>query len=387
MSFSSHLKRILRRSYIAQQRMIHGVDLHAALFTSYGGETYSDNPRAVSEALHRAAPDWKIYWVLDFEKHKQHLPIPDYVRVIKLQDKRAFFRAVATCGTWVTNFCFPDIPKGNKQFFIQTWHGDRAFKKILYDSPFADGSMSVPEAIDGFCDLAVAGSDYGEMQYRSAFHYRGKILKLGTPRNDALVSGSKERAAEVRRYLGLQDNCRYLLYAPTLRRKNQYAYSAQPVGEIDLDRILDVLQKRDGLEWKCLLRGHPAVRGLTGVEQSSRFIDVSGYDDMTDLLLSADMLITDYSSCAGDFALLHRPIILYQQDREVYMATDRNFYFDMKDSPYRIAESQAELEAIAAAFTEEEAWENCDAILRFYTTTECGHASEELARIILNRDF
>ena len=108
---------------------------------------------------------------------------------------------------------------------------------------------------------------------------------------------------------------------------------------------------------------------------------------MTDLLLSADMLITDYSSCAGDFALLHRPIILYQQDREAYMATDRNFYFDMKDSPYRIAESQAELEAIAAAFTEEEAWENCDAILRFYTTTECGHASEELARIILNRDF
>ena len=49
--------------------------------------------------------------------------------------------------------------------------------------------------------------------------------------------------------------------------------------------------------------------------------------------------------------------------------------------------AQAELEAIAAAFTEEEAWENCDAILRFYTTTECGHASEELARIILNRDF
>ena len=386
MSLSSRLKRMIRRIYIMQQRRLRGVDLHAALFTSYGGETYSDNPRAVSEALHRAAPDWKITWVLDYEKRREHIPIPDYVHVIKVQDKKAFFRAVATCGTWVTNFGFPDIPKAKEQFFVQTWHGDRAFKKILYDSPFASAALTVPEAEEGFCDLAVAGSDYGEKQYRSAFRYRGKILKVGTPRDDALVFPSEERAAALRRYLGLEDHCRYLLYAPTLRRKNQNEYSAQSVGEIDLERVLDVLRQRDGQEWKCLLRGHPAVRGLTGVEQSSRFIDASGYEDMTDLLLAADMLITDYSSCAGDFALLRRPIVLYQQDLEAYMATDRNFYFDMKDSPYFIARSQEELETVIAALTEESARENCEEILRFYGTHECGHASEELVRIILERN-
>ena len=54
---------------------------------------------------------------------------------------------------------------------------------------------------------------------------------------------------------------------------------------------------------------------------------------MADLLLIADMLITDYSSCAGDYALLKRPMVLYQADRQEYLERDRTFYFDIDESP------------------------------------------------------
>ena len=39
-----------------------------------------------------------------------------------------------------------------------------------------------------------------------------------------------------------------------------------------------------------------------------RVRDATAWEQMSELLLVSDMLITDYSSCGGDFALLRRPL-------------------------------------------------------------------------------
>ena len=103
---------------------------------------------------------------------------------------------------------------------------------------------------------------------------------------------------------------------------------------------------------------------------------------MADLLLISDMLITDYSSSAGDFALLKRPLVLFQSDIKEYIKYDRSFYFNMEDSPYYIAENQQELEDIINELDEKKAKENCEKILEFYETNETGHAAETIAEII-----
>jgi CDP-glycerol glycerophosphotransferase len=121
------------------------------------------------------------------------------------------------------------------------------------------------------------------------------------------------------------------------------------------------------------------MSGLFGFETNEKILDVSGFEDMSDLLLVADVLITDYSSCAGDFALTHRPIILYQSDRREYREKDRDFYFEMEDSPYMIAENQQELEDWISRLDEETVRKNCDEILRFYKTTESGRAADAAA--------
>ena len=46
--------------------------------------------------------------------------------------------------------------------------------------------------------------------------------------------------------------------------------------------------------------------------------DVSQYDDINDLYLVSDMLLTDYSSVFFDYANLMRPMLFYMYDYENY---------------------------------------------------------------------
>jgi len=112
-------------------------------------------------------------------------------------------------------------------------------------------------------------------------------------------------------------------------------------------------------------------------------IDATGYPEMAELLLAADMLITDYSSSAGDFALTGRPVILYQADREAYVSRDRGLYFDVDDSPYWVARTEAELHALFEKLGG--ARENCAEILKFYGASETGRAAGAVASYIAAR--
>ena len=354
------------------------------LFQSFDGSSYSDNPRFISEKLHELHPDVKIVWGFKNPESKKGI-VPDYVRTIKLDESLDYYKELASCKVWVNNFSFKYIPKRKGQFFIQTWHGDRAFKKVLNDSGHRKKGNMVSEGVEGFCDLAVCGSEYGERQYRSAFSYKGEILMEGTPRDDCLLAPDIARIRVIKAKLGLTEDTKLLLFAPTFRQVNQLGKTEQETSSIDISKVLNVLETKYGGVWRGVLRAHPAVAGLTGNRSDSRIIDATKYEDMADLLLAADVLITDYSSCAGDFALLGRLLVLYQPDREEYESKDRALYFKVQESPYLVAENQQELERIILQTTEECAKENCKQILQFYGTKETGKASEKLAEIIYEK--
>lgn len=372
-------KKFLIYSFCAFIRIFKSVDTKKALFISYNGASYSDNPKAISEVLHEICPEADIVWAMKNPESKKNV-VPEYVRMVNMNDSIQMTKEMATAAVVVNNGCLAGISKSSKQYFIQAWHGDRAFKKILYDSPFSS-NFTIMESKDGYCDLALAGSKYGEMQYRSAFRYKGEISMIGTPRNDKLVKADKGEILKIRKELNIAEETKILLYAPTLRRNTDNG--SQQAQDIDLEKTIKSLEEKFGCSWCCIVRAHPAVKGLSGLDyDGERIIDVTKYEDMADLLLVSDMLITDYSSCAGDFALLNRPIVLYQADRAEYLEKDRTFYFEMSDSPYYIAENQMELEDIIADFSDDGIVENCKAILDFYTTSESGEASKIIAERI-----
>ncbi|WP_338964927.1 CDP-glycerol glycerophosphotransferase family protein [Fusobacterium vincentii] len=70
-------------------------------------------------------------------------------------------------------------------------------------------------------------------------------------------------------------------------------------------------------------------------------IDVTNYPDMQELLCASDVLITDYSSCMGDMALMGKPIFLYTPDLDEYIK-DRGFYWDIYSLPFPIAKTEEE---------------------------------------------
>jgi CDP-glycerol glycerophosphotransferase len=76
-----------------------------------------------------------------------------------------------------------------------------------------------------------------------------------------------------------------------------------------------------------MVRAHVNMREALVTDVSDgRVIDVTTYPDIADLLLIADVLITDYSSVMFDFAVTGRPMLFFTYDLERYRDRLRGFY-------------------------------------------------------------
>lgn len=366
------IKASIARTYTFLYGFLHKVE-KKILCTSFGGTQYSDNPRAISEKMHELFPDYEIVWVLD--KKDVFNAVPDYVRTVSREnDKFCLYKELATCFCYITNVDIAtDIYKRKGQFFLQTWHGDRGFKKVLYD--VENQSRSSYKVMDNYLtDCCISGSTFCESVYRKAFRYNGEIMKVGSPRNDKLMQNSNsEERKTIRGRIGIRSEQKVLLYAPTFR---DYSTGKQTV-EVDLESVLDCL----GDEWVCLLRAHEASKGLD-FAQDHRFIDVTDYFDMADLLDISDFLITDYSSSCCDFVITGKPVVLTIYDRDEYVAKSRTFNVNPERPGFIIAKNNAELINIINN-TSSEAYEKSDSnVLQYYGAYESGSACEQVCRRI-----
>src|SRR5699024_672654 len=101
-----------------------------------------------------------------------------------------------------------------------------------------------------------------------------------------------------------------------------------------------------GEEYVLLLRMHVVIKNKVKIPSAYRdfAINVTSYPDMQELLLLADMLITDYSSSMFDYANLKRPMLFYTYDLETYRDQTRGFYIDFeKEAPGPLIRTSHEL--------------------------------------------
>ena len=363
----------LIRVYMRSLFAVHPIE-KKIVFMSYHGKQYGCNPRAISEKMHALYPDYRLVWVLD-DRTDWKGTVPDYVTAVRPGLEK--YREIATAFCYVTNNNNdPDLAKRKGQFFIQTWHGDGGFKKVLYANS-RGRTRFVPVTDNRITDVCMAGSDYGEQKYRVAFQYQGEILKVGCARNDRLIHPDGAQIRAIRDGLKLAPGQKVLLYAPTFRKKNQ---NNQAIN-VDLAEVIRHLEARDGCEWVCLVRAHPSARFAVDCSGGGP-VDVTDYPDMADLLLVADFLITDYSSCASDFALTRRPIILATFDRDSYSQEERSLNVALEDTGFIYADSQARLIEIIDSSGDKDYRESCERVLRFYGSAETGHAAERICSMI-----
>jgi len=165
---------------------------------------------------------------------------------------------------------------------------------------------------------------------RQALGFGGEVLESGSPRNDALTSPDRGKTAErVRRALRLPDGKRVVLYAPTWR-ENQLRHR----GGFGLDLRIDLEHARRELaaDHVLLVRAHSRVVEAVPGADGGFVRDVSAYPDTTELLLAADVLVTDYSSLTADFAITRKPMLFFGYDLERYRESRRGFDFDFERS-------------------------------------------------------
>jgi CDP-glycerol glycerophosphotransferase len=219
---------------------------------------------------------------------------------------------------------------------------------------------------------------------KRAFQYDGEILESGYPRNDVLLAPkSDERARTVRERIGLPDDKKVVLYAPTWRDDQFYQ-----AGNYKFDMRLDVERAAAALgdDHVLLVRKHSNIVDAVPGAGDGFVWDVSSYPDIAELFLITDVLVTDYSSLMFDFANTGRPMLFFTYDLEYYRDQLRGFYFDFeKRAPGPLIQDSDELiqalrdiDAISARYTD-----TYQEFRDVFCDLDDGHASERVIRRML----
>ena len=230
----------------------------------------------------------------------------------------------------IDDYYFPvytvKLRKGTE--IVQVWHACGAFKKFGYstlDKNYGannDYIKYIPIHTN-YSHVLVSSKEVAKY-YAEAFNMSEENIEpIGIPRTDLFFD--KERQAKSKEklyntYPKLKDK-NLILYAPTFRGTSQS--NAKLNIDFDLEEVLNNLPKSTILGLKM----HPFVKTRIDDSKYDNLIDLSDYDNINDILLIADMLITDYSSVVFEYSLLEKPIIFYSPDRDLYKE-ERDFYYD-----------------------------------------------------------
>ena len=180
-------------------------------------------------------------------------------------------------------------------------------------------------------DVLLAQNPYGARILSKAYAFFGRPVWVeGYPRNDRLASGDD---GATRRALGIGEGERVLLYAPTWRDDRS-----------EMVDYVDPITLAEQADAVVLVRGHSRTLVPGRSASGPRVIDVTGYADVSRLMLAADALITDYSSVMFDFSITGKPMYFLVPDLEDYRGRLRGFYFDLvARAPGAVVRSQDEL--------------------------------------------
>ncbi|SCG86086.1 CDP-glycerol glycerophosphotransferase family protein [Methanobacterium congolense] len=235
---------------------------------------------------------------------------------------------------------FMNIPQ--KTVVVQLWHASGAFKKFGFSSVTDNGLRELEKGIIDKMDYVIVSSNNVAPFYEEAFGVsEEKVLALGIPRTDFYFENNDKNSIKnlrnnfENRYPQMKDK-KVILYAPTFR-------DDPSVDREIISNFNTCLFKEELSEYCVMIRLHPLMN-QGDLQDNEEFIDVTDYPDEKDLLLLADVLITDYSSIMVEYALLNKPIIFYPYDYEYYVKEERGFYFDYMDTvPGPIAHSPQDI--------------------------------------------
>lgn len=332
------------------------VDEKTLLFCCFNGKSYSCSPKAIYEYMinNDEFKDYKFIWAFVDDKKYKYLEENINTTVVKIREKE-YKKYLAKAKYWIFNYKIPDFlyPKKN-QIFVQCWHGT-PLKRLGCDLEHFDNVLNTIDGIKKRYKIEaskftyfISPSKFASEKFISAWNLKeiGKeniIVEEGYPRNDFLFNYKEKDVQQIRKKLGIEnDNRKIILYAPTYRSDQHqtglgYVYKE----EIDFKKM----EEKFGKEYLILFRPHYFIANSFDFDKYKGFVyNVANIDDINELYIISDILITDYSSVFFDYANLKRPMIFFMYDLEHYKNESNGFYIDLNELPGQIVETQEDLE-------------------------------------------
>ena len=354
-------RKIIRSIYVKVKnlkyfiyKVIYKVDDKLILFEAFGGRNYTCSPKAIYEKMleMKEFKDFKFVWAfVDSKKHD----VKKDKRLILVQSKsNEYYKYCSKAKYWIINSIMDEgISKKKNQIYVQCWHGT-PLKKLRCDIEVNGAILNTVNEIKKRndkdakrFDYFISPSKYCTEKFISAFNLKelGKediIIEKGYPRNDFLFNKSKKEINDIKKKLNIPKNKKVIFYLPTFRDNQHtsgvgYTYNL----EIDFDR----LEKKFSKDYVILFSPHYFIANSIDVSKYKNFIiGVQGYDEINELYLVSDIILTDYSSVFFDYANLKRPMLFYMYDYDLYQGKLRDFYISLDELPGPIAKTQDELE-------------------------------------------
>ncbi len=311
-------------------------DPNLALYGAYWFKQYACSPRAIYEKAAELVPQLRGVWVIDAD-HVQ--AIPEGVEYV-VAGSPAYEKLVHRAKYFVSNMNLPkELEKRDGQVHVQTQHGTplKTMGTDLRLYPRAAQDLDLDELmrqVDRW-DFNISANRYSSEIWERTYPSHFEELETGFPRNDRLLTATLDEVRAIRAGFGFDDSNLVVLYAPTWRDAKDAVRT--PAGLVDLggDGIhvdLDRLAAAAGENGRVLVRTHYSLAKGAPDVHNDRVVDVSEHPRVEDLMLAADVLISDYSSISFDYANLDRPIVLLVDDLDFYDNT-RGTYFDITEFP------------------------------------------------------
>ncbi len=362
------------------------------VFESFLGDSMAGNPKYIYLEMVKQGLDKKYCIVWSLKNKGNDAKLHGEYRIVKYNTVKYYYNLIR-CNVLITNSRIPQFVSINKKCtYLQTWHGTPLKKLALDQEKVFLRSSSEQSYKRGFVKISsqftylLSQNAFSSECFHSAFAYpKEKILEYGYPRCD-LFSYDQASKDEIinscKKTLGIPADSKVVMYAPTFRDDQHSSKHYSHKLMLDLEKLSKTL----GDDYYVVLRLHYLIsESLDTTTLNNKVIDASKYQDIAELYLISDILITDYSSVMFDYSLTNNPIYFFMYDLDDYRDRLRGFYFDIKELPGPIVKTEEELLNSIKNNEHNKYKKEYQAFKNKYTYLDDGFASKRCIKKVFNK--
>lgn len=294
-------------------------------FNNFDGKGYGDNPKYLAEEFLKDKK-YEIIWFVNNLNEE----MPEGIKKVKFGSLSHYYHMI-TAKLWIENVRGDIKPlfKRKKQCYVQTWHGGAPIIKGVekdVEEFLPKDYIKSAKRDSKFADYFISNGKYQTEMFRNSFWYNGEVLEFGEPKSDCLSKPDINKINDLKKKYNISGK-KIVLYAPSFRNDKTFYDKLY----FDVEKLLDVINTKFKDDYILCLRLHPNDENLSNIDSFKNCIDLTQEEDANLVLVTSDIVISDYSTMGMYFALTNKPTFIYAPDYDYYIQKERKLYVDLEN--------------------------------------------------------